>query len=76
VPCPASTYVRFRLSSAGGLSFDGPALDGEVEDYRVNLGLLLTSTLAGPDHYQWDVFNATPGGVVTFVYARTWARCR
>jgi len=29
------TYARFRLSSAGGLNFDGPALDGEVEDYKV-----------------------------------------
>jgi hypothetical protein len=65
----APTYARFRLSSAGGLSFDGPALDGEVEDYRVTLGLLLTSTLWAPGQYQWDVFNATPGGVVTFVYA-------
>ena len=29
------TYARFRFSSAGGLSFTGPAPDGEVEDYRV-----------------------------------------
>jgi hypothetical protein len=26
-------YMRFRLSSAGGLSWTGPATDGEVEDY-------------------------------------------
>ncbi len=26
-------YMRFRLSSAGGLSWSGPAADGEVEDY-------------------------------------------
>jgi predicted neuraminidase len=32
------TYARFRVSTAGGLSFDGPADDGEVEDYRVAVG--------------------------------------
>jgi hypothetical protein len=31
------TFARFRLSRAGGLSFDGPALDGEVEDYAVEI---------------------------------------
>jgi hypothetical protein len=34
---PLETYARFRLSGDGGLSFDGPAADGEVEDYRVSL---------------------------------------
>ncbi len=29
------TYCRFRLSTTPGLSFGGPASDGEVEDYRV-----------------------------------------
>ncbi|MBN2577727.1 MAG: choice-of-anchor D domain-containing protein [Pirellulales bacterium] len=27
------TYARFRLNTTGGLSYDGPADDGEVEDY-------------------------------------------
>ena len=31
----ANAFARFRLSSAGGLGFDGPAVDGEVEDYVV-----------------------------------------
>jgi len=31
------TYARFRYSTAGGLSFDGPADDGEVEDYQVTI---------------------------------------
>jgi hypothetical protein len=31
------TYARFRCSSAGGLSFTGPAADGEVEDYQVTI---------------------------------------
>jgi large repetitive protein len=30
---PGTTYARFRLSTAGGLPFDGTAADGEVEDY-------------------------------------------
>ena len=32
-----TTYARFRLSTEAGLSFDGPALDGEVEDYAVSV---------------------------------------
>ncbi|GAB4181832.1 MAG: hypothetical protein Tsb002_02300 [Wenzhouxiangellaceae bacterium] len=30
-----TTYARFRINSAGGLSFTGTADDGEVEDYRL-----------------------------------------
>ena len=30
-----STYARFRFSTVGGLPHDGPAPDGEVEDYQV-----------------------------------------
>lgn len=32
-----STYSRFRLSTAGGLSFHGAAPSGEVEDYPVKI---------------------------------------
>jgi len=32
-----STYARFRFSSVRGLSSEGPAPDGEVEDYRVQI---------------------------------------
>ncbi|MFN7962487.1 MAG: GEVED domain-containing protein [Thermoanaerobaculia bacterium] len=39
VPCGATvtsqTFARFRFSTAGGLSFNGVAADGEVEDYPV-----------------------------------------
>lgn len=31
------THARVRVSSQGGLDFNGPAEDGEVEDYRVVL---------------------------------------
>ncbi|MEM7475966.1 MAG: GEVED domain-containing protein, partial [Planctomycetota bacterium] len=40
VPAGASTgntFARFRLSSLGGLSPTGPAADGEVEDYQVEI---------------------------------------
>ncbi len=32
---PGVTYSRWRFSSIGNLTWDGPAPDGEVEDYRV-----------------------------------------
>src|SRR5262249_53760344 len=34
---PDDTFARFRFSTAGGLSYDGPAMDGEVEDYQVTI---------------------------------------
>jgi len=34
---PRETVARVRLSSQGGLAPTGPALDGEVEDYRIVL---------------------------------------
>ncbi|MCA9263330.1 MAG: hypothetical protein KDA60_05755, partial [Planctomycetales bacterium] len=34
---PGTTFARFRLSSAGGLAPTGLAIDGEVEDYAVQL---------------------------------------
>ncbi|WP_456446518.1 GEVED domain-containing protein [Thiolapillus sp.] len=40
VPCNAAagtSYARFRLTSGGVQSPDGPAADGEVEDYQVTI---------------------------------------
>jgi hypothetical protein len=34
---PGPTYARFRLNWGGGLSYDGPADNGEVEDYLVEI---------------------------------------
>ena len=34
------TFARFRLNSTGGLSFDGLASDGEVEDHHVMIAAL------------------------------------
>lgn len=31
------TFARFRFSTAGGLLYDGPAPDGEVEDYKMGI---------------------------------------
>jgi hypothetical protein len=39
------SYARFRFSTAGGLSPTGPADDGEVEDYRVDIQSLVSYTL-------------------------------
>lgn len=34
---PGETYARFRVNTRGNLSFDGPASDGEVEDYKIEI---------------------------------------
>lgn len=47
-----SSYARFRFSTAGGLSFNGAAIDGEVEDYAVTIAPVADLTIAltdGPD---------------------------
>ncbi len=36
---PGETFARFRLSSTGDLPPDGPAEDGEVEDYAVGIAM-------------------------------------
>ncbi|MBB22679.1 MAG: hypothetical protein CMN04_07325 [Roseibacillus sp.] len=42
----SATYARFRISMAGGLTPSGEAPDGEVEDYRIDIG---SSQLADED---------------------------
>jgi len=34
---PGTTFARYRLSREGGLSYDGPAPNGEVEDYQAGI---------------------------------------
>ena len=36
---PGTTYARFRISTAGKLRPAGPAIDGEVEDYKLTVDL-------------------------------------
>jgi VCBS repeat protein/GEVED domain-containing protein len=68
------TYARFRLSTAGGLAPSGPADDGEVEDYRieitpvVELGPVDFVDLPGLDPAADDIwyrFETTRAGFVT-----------
>ena len=51
------TFARFRFNLEGGISFDGPATEGEVEDYLISLvqrqwdfGDGRTSTQRNPSH--------------------------
>ena len=46
----AQTFARFRLSTIRDLSYDGPAIDGEVEDYAVAIsGAAATLSIAPTD---------------------------
>ena len=49
-----ATFARFRLSTEQGLSFTGPASDGEVEDYQVTI-------LPTPGQIQGAVWNDMDG---------------
>ncbi|MCX6258937.1 MAG: GEVED domain-containing protein [Bacteroidia bacterium] len=40
-----NTYARFRLSTTSGLSYNGAAPDGEVEDYLVTIDTTQTDTV-------------------------------
>jgi hypothetical protein len=78
----ATTYARFRFSStSGGLPYDGPATDGEVEDYEVYIEKnemikwiqLPDMTKNGIDIKvtgQWlaDDFECTSHGLITDVH--------
>ncbi len=57
------THMRFRLSSAGGLSFNGPADNGEVEDYYRTLACVGNMVWfdADGDHTQNGEATATHG---------------
>lgn len=53
----SQTYARFRLSTTPGLSFSGPANDGEVEDYLVGIA---ARNAAPPDADVSLTVDATP----------------
>ncbi|MBI2929470.1 MAG: hypothetical protein HYY24_27720 [Verrucomicrobia bacterium] len=60
---PGVTFTRFRLSTAGGLNFDGPATDGEVEDYRLTLLAPSPASLVRAHHADgqvWVVWQYDP----------------
>ncbi|MCU0784081.1 MAG: GEVED domain-containing protein [Verrucomicrobia bacterium] len=54
------TFARFRLSSINGLSYAGPAPDGEVEDYEVTLYPLKWLQPPEQGSEGVDVSNGTP----------------
>ncbi len=59
---PGFTFARFRLTSQSGLSFAGPAPDGEVEDYRIRINEPMGHKMhypQYPDPAGWDVYMPT-----------------
>ena len=63
-------FVRFRLSSAGGLSYDGFASDGEVEDYKLNLGKI--GNLVFEDYDFDGIQDAGEPGIDGVTVGLTW----
>ena len=67
VPCDAVptavSFARFRLSSAGGLAFDGLAMDGEVEDYQIQIQPNCTAPVVAT---QPDGVSGCVGDAVSF----------
>ena len=73
---PGETYTRFRFSTAGGLTFTGPANDGEVEDYKVVInppgwGYIPTGTthlIAVPTDIAFNCITLSAGDFVGVFY--------
>ncbi|MHC4206378.1 MAG: choice-of-anchor D domain-containing protein, partial [Planctomycetota bacterium] len=59
------TYARFRFDTTGGLSFTGPAPDGEVEDYAVEIIERPTLTINDVSQVETD------SGLTDFVFTVT-----
>ena len=47
---PGGSFARFRFDSSGGLSYHGPALDGEVEDYPIAIQEIDLGDAPDPDY--------------------------
>lgn len=65
IPSTASTgitYTRYRLSAGGGLTPDGAASTGEVEDYQVKI----KKPLVAYWDFEVDALDKAPGGNVAF----------
>ena len=68
---PGRTFARFRFSTAKRLSFNGPAPDGEVEDYRVAIeckpSIDVEKKVMDPETGEWmDAITANVGNTVRF----------
>jgi len=77
---PGTTFARFRISSAGGLAPTGEAPDGEVEDYKITIGLAVPTVTSPGVNATVDVtgtsrvtfkWNPTPQAVSYDVWVRS-----
>jgi uncharacterized repeat protein (TIGR01451 family) len=53
------TFARFRFSTGPGLSVDGPAADGEVEDYSVTIDPAIDLDIRIADNFDPALANST-----------------
>jgi hypothetical protein len=71
-----TTTARFRFSSVGGLPYNGPAADGEVEDYLVPIGRNLEIKWWQPPDPTWPGLHAHDydlgGGPMSLTLADDW----
>jgi len=51
---PGRTFTRFRFSRTRGLEYNGPALDGEVEDYQIEITDIVEPGKPPVDHLKWS----------------------
>ncbi|MHB9080399.1 MAG: dockerin type I domain-containing protein [Pirellulaceae bacterium] len=72
------SFARFRISTAGGLSYDGLALDGEVEDYMIPIAPTGTPDLVAAYDTGQDsadditsLDNGSPSRLLEFVVGGT-----
>ncbi len=63
---PSNSFARFRFSSAGGLSFNGSAADGEVEDYAIQI-VTNQFSISSPSVTEGNAGTTT----LTYVISRT-----
>ena len=57
-----TTFARFRFSSDTGLTYTGPAIDGEVEDYYIVIDTLISTsqTADGPISLEYNICQNYP----------------
>lgn len=72
VPAEAAqgpTFARFRFNSRGLLGSTGPAEDGEVEDYRIQIATHFEPHAAsGASAVQWDQPPSAPGAAEPYFF--------
>jgi uncharacterized repeat protein (TIGR02543 family) len=70
---PGKTFARFRFSSMLGLSFTGPADDGEVEDlvvviYENDPAVYVYEDAEDGTTNRWDIYDDDPGASVFNIF--------